>query len=451
MALPAAMLSSCGASEEDDLFPESAAQRLNHSVNYWKELLTSSPNGWAMEYLPDDGAYGGFVYTAKFTGEDAEITASTISFASATGESWPAGTVVKSKYIVKAEQGVILSFDTYNNIFHFWSEPISTTYPDGYGGDYEFVFNSVSADEDTIQFTGKKHGNKMLMYRLEDQDAQGLARDLTKMRNIMMSLNFTDFEVDGRNYPVSFSNNQLLITDTIDDSNSVSSPLFFTKSGFKLYEPEEINGQKFQNFEFDDSRGAFVAKENNTVGLKIPSTKDQIEKTLGTGFAYRNGSQDHYVWRFVPEQMDDESRNLYDILINTDEMPRAITNFYGAYIGPANRYDVIRRYNSQVFAVEWHSPTYYAVNASSYHITYNFNNEDQTLSINYLGTGYNTAQNTYGGFREKYVTPFANRFFENSPYKVTLNEGIIKNEMRLVSISNPSIFFGLSLSAITDN
>lgn len=32
--------------EEDDLFGESAAQRLNKSVDKYQKLLTSSENGW---------------------------------------------------------------------------------------------------------------------------------------------------------------------------------------------------------------------------------------------------------------------------------------------------------------------------------------------------------------------------------------------------------------------
>jgi hypothetical protein len=37
--------------EEDDLFGESAAQRLNKSVDKYQKLLTSSENGWVMEFL----------------------------------------------------------------------------------------------------------------------------------------------------------------------------------------------------------------------------------------------------------------------------------------------------------------------------------------------------------------------------------------------------------------
>ena len=36
--------------EEDDLFGESAAQRLNKSVDKYQKLLTSSENGWVMEF-----------------------------------------------------------------------------------------------------------------------------------------------------------------------------------------------------------------------------------------------------------------------------------------------------------------------------------------------------------------------------------------------------------------
>ena len=115
--------------EEDDLFGESAAQRLNKSVDKYQKLLTSSENGWVMEFLPSDGSYGGFIYTAKFGDEDVSM-ASDLSLSSDT-EKWPAGTVLSSKYSVKAEQGVILTFDTYNLLFHFFSEPQGSSDVDG--------------------------------------------------------------------------------------------------------------------------------------------------------------------------------------------------------------------------------------------------------------------------------------------------------------------------------
>lgn len=139
--------------EEDDLFGESAAQRLNKSVDKYQKLLTSSENGWVMEFLPSDGSYGGFIYTAKFGDEDVSM-ASDLTLYSDT-EEWPAGTVLSSKYSVKAEQGVILTFDTYNLLFHFFSEPQGSSDVDGYESDYEFTFLKTSEDQDTIIFVVK--------------------------------------------------------------------------------------------------------------------------------------------------------------------------------------------------------------------------------------------------------------------------------------------------------
>ncbi|MGG6497602.1 UNVERIFIED_CONTAM: DUF4302 domain-containing protein, partial [Bacteroidetes bacterium 56_B9] len=75
-----------------------------------------------MDYYPSDGSLGGYTLTVVFKNGKSAI-ASEISYANDSGESWPAGTEVTSLYQVKAEQEVILTFDSYNPLLHYWSEP----------------------------------------------------------------------------------------------------------------------------------------------------------------------------------------------------------------------------------------------------------------------------------------------------------------------------------------
>lgn len=52
--------------EEEDLFNESAAQRVNTAVENYSELLESSESGWVMNFYPShDGDMGGIVYTVQ--------------------------------------------------------------------------------------------------------------------------------------------------------------------------------------------------------------------------------------------------------------------------------------------------------------------------------------------------------------------------------------------------
>ena len=151
--------------EEADLFDSSAAQRLNQAVTDYTNLLENSEDGWIMDYYPSDGSLGGYTLTVVFKNGKSAI-ASEISHASDNGESWPAGTEVTSLYQVKAEQEVILTFDSYNPLLHYWSEPIDSDNPTGFEGDYEFSFKNVG--QDTILLKGKKHGNRMMLTRLKE-------------------------------------------------------------------------------------------------------------------------------------------------------------------------------------------------------------------------------------------------------------------------------------------
>ena len=105
-----ACICSC-VNEEADLFDSSAAQRLNQAVTEYTDLLENSENGWIMDYYPSDGSLGGYTLTVVFKNGKSAI-ASEISYANDSGESWPAGTEVTSLYQVKAEQEVILTFDS---------------------------------------------------------------------------------------------------------------------------------------------------------------------------------------------------------------------------------------------------------------------------------------------------------------------------------------------------
>ena len=60
--------------EENDIFPESSANRIAAALKADKDILTSAKNGWLIEYYPSSSqAYGGFNLLALFT-EDGKVT-----------------------------------------------------------------------------------------------------------------------------------------------------------------------------------------------------------------------------------------------------------------------------------------------------------------------------------------------------------------------------------------
>ena len=127
-----ASFTACSTIESDEIFDKSAAERLNEATDKYTNLLTKAPYGWAFEYYPtgdaDDGA---LLYALKFNNDG------TVDVA---GDPSQEHHVMAESSIwdIILDQGPVLSFSTYNNLIHMWSDPNSDG--EGYLGDYEFSF-----------------------------------------------------------------------------------------------------------------------------------------------------------------------------------------------------------------------------------------------------------------------------------------------------------------------
>lgn len=136
-------------SETESLFEGTSADRIEKKLEEAKEILVSAPNGWLMEYYPSTlQFYGGYNVLASFT-EDGNVTIS--------ADIADASQKATSFYNLKEQAGPVLTFDTYNEIFHFFAEPNSGIGATGIGmeGDYEFTIMSASKEE--IVLKGKKN------------------------------------------------------------------------------------------------------------------------------------------------------------------------------------------------------------------------------------------------------------------------------------------------------
>lgn len=160
--------------EEEDIFGESSALRLNHAVATYDDLLTSAENGWVMEYFANEEEQG-YPMLVKFDKSGAVTFAAKNHYSSndvyATEE---------SLYEVIADNGPVLSFNSYNTLFHIFADPADnpeTGTEDnpidetgvGHEGDYEFVI--YEGDADHFRMKGKKHGLEINMYKLPADQA----------------------------------------------------------------------------------------------------------------------------------------------------------------------------------------------------------------------------------------------------------------------------------------
>lgn len=158
--------------EEKDIFDESAAERLENSKDYFSNILVDQGGKWQLEYFTTTGEPG-YIYLFTFE-KNGTVTISGdnkyIGLLTDPNNKVPVYGSAQSMWEVIADDGPVLSFNTYNKYFHLFADPedILDTEVDeqGYGhsGDYEFDLMKYS--NDTLYIEGKKHGVHMIMTRV---------------------------------------------------------------------------------------------------------------------------------------------------------------------------------------------------------------------------------------------------------------------------------------------
>ena len=180
------------AGEEEDLFDKSAAERLNETQKLFSGRLTDSEDGWAMEYYPtssNDAPTGlGYLMLVDFN-KNSEVKVAMQNAVS--GNAYKESTSV---WEVITDNGPVLSFDTYNDCLHAFSDPagnasFGTETGKGFEGDYEFVMVDVPEGGDYIMLKGKKRGTYIRLTRLDKgtTDFKAYLADVIAFKNKLFS------------------------------------------------------------------------------------------------------------------------------------------------------------------------------------------------------------------------------------------------------------------------
>ena len=179
LMLPALLMTSC-LKDQDDKFSESASERVSNYLTQAKEVLTSSENGWVLNYYPDASqSYGGYAYILKF--DDQNVTASSEIAEDVTE-------TITTTYILDNEDGPSISFDTYNDFLHYFATPHGSSGAGGYqayGGDFIFIILNISEDKNTITLKGNRSGNIIYMHRLMDTDGETYLSEVLQVEENM--------------------------------------------------------------------------------------------------------------------------------------------------------------------------------------------------------------------------------------------------------------------------
>lgn len=330
-AIAVASLVACSP-ETDRVFDEDASQRIAEFNAGLKETLMAAPNGWRMEYYASS-TYGGYNLLLKFT--DTQVTAASEQF----GSSQPSGigsdgkaVTATSHYNIDQSMGSILSFDTYNEVIHYYSDPKN---PDGVGtdgegmsGDFEFRVQSYCSD--SIVMKGKKNSKKIVMYPIpEDQTWEDVLTEISTTDDYMNSSSY-DFIVEGSERSVSVvkSYRRLLFSYTLDSGSdtTVYCPYITTAEGYKFYEPATVDGTTVTGFLKGDTNDYFYSMNNSQA--RIETYVPKLAESLSTGMWFISYD---YLGAYAQPSWDDFREQLKTTGINNTK-----ERLYWAYIGTSN-------------------------------------------------------------------------------------------------------------------
>lgn len=304
--------SSC-ATEQEDVFDKSAAERMDQALTDYTARLKDSKGGWIMEYytLPEDRSH---LIAVRFN-EDESCTMATI-------DDFFGNDYVEEKSIWQmiADNGPVLSFNTYNKCLHTFASPdpnyneATGVYDgDGYGmeGDYEFMVINAEAKADTIMLKGKKRATYNRMTRIpEGVDFKTYLTDLSSFDDNHFAysncavLHFGD---------VAYRMNKQLARCSViypyDGLEMADGKTYFYSTikemdgKYRLRFSEPVVGPEdkavARNFTFDEAKQAFVCQEDETITITGPDIIEVFKDNAFNTLAFNIGGNANWSDDFV--------------------------------------------------------------------------------------------------------------------------------------------------------
>lgn len=253
----ALLLSSC-VNKVEEVFDVPASERLEQTMIECQKLLTSAEYGWMIQYYPSEGlSYGGSTYTAKFEA-NGDVTVTGDVAPNTTGDYTK---TITSHYSINSSSSVVLSFDTFNDYIHYWSDPDPYS-KNKFEGDFEWAF--VEGDAKQMIFRGIKTDNKIIFTALET-DIVSAMKGVFDTKNLVVDRLYKGYRWNGGEIEL-YEDAQYSIMTYYPDGNTEGVyekiPYAYTSDGITFYNPVTIDGTTVQNFKWED--GKFVAKDAKT-------------------------------------------------------------------------------------------------------------------------------------------------------------------------------------------
>lgn len=276
-------ISSCKL-EEDNIFAESSAVRLNNARKEYRQILSDAPNGWEMEYFPTAETEG-YTFLMKFSNSDSVVIAAKNKYI---GNTYKTET---SFFDVIADDGPVLTFNSYNNPFHLFSnpeDPNGGTDLDGYGlkGDYEFIV--LKADSNLMTLKGKKRGTYIYLRRLETTESwPSYFAKLDAMDAKLFSTNISYLNLVTNSSVIKAYDGITHLFSLLEPggdpvSGEKNVPFIVTTYGIRFHSAYTYGSSTFQDFALNENETKLVSKEDANSYFEGPVLNTHLKESSST-------------------------------------------------------------------------------------------------------------------------------------------------------------------------
>lgn len=271
----------------DDVFESSSSARITKALQDYETVLQSAQNGWLMKYYPaSDQQYGGYNIIVKF-GTDGNATLACDAFD-------PTQTST-SHYTLSQSAGPVITFDEYNSILHYFSNPIN---PDNIGkqgqgmnGDFEFTIREATKDK--VVMYGKKTNSRIEMVPFTGSSWSDYLKSITTLEaktGIYAANKYTAGNVTA---DITFNYRCMVMTYTDDKGATVTkkAPYIVTDKGFEFYDTLSLGGVKVKNLIYkggDNNEFDSEAGDAKLQGVVVPLSKLLLSGSIDWYFSYSN-------------------------------------------------------------------------------------------------------------------------------------------------------------------
>lgn len=168
--------------DEESLFDKPAAERAQEAIDNAFDVLTSSNTSWEMAYFPNlETSAKGYNMVLKFN-KNGNVSVTAKNSATTNNR---LTTDTASTWTIKSDYGPLLTFDTYNDVFHAFSDPQENGA--GLLGDYEFLI--LKATPELVLLKGKKHSAYSVMRPMKNPDVAAYFAASEKMQTKLLGKN----------------------------------------------------------------------------------------------------------------------------------------------------------------------------------------------------------------------------------------------------------------------